>query len=126
SMPYQVELRIKGGLPAVVLTTDDRARAMRLIEAARQRGTSAIAIDTARVVPSHEMIALRRFRLEPEAIVLEEPLAGRLPYEDVLAFVRAVIPVEHATDREQVLYVFRKSGETPWILRQSTTAHVVV
>jgi hypothetical protein len=86
---YEVLLGLRGGLPAVVLTTTDAGRAATVTEQIRARGHRALACDTATVIPHAAMISMRRFRLGPEAVTLADQPAERLPYADVLALVRA-------------------------------------
>ena len=153
---YDARLLLAGGLPAVVLTTPDKARALDLLARLRARGHGAIACDAGAVVPSGAMVSMRRFRLGEGAIALSDPTDLELPFGDVLALVAAVhrTRVETEThlrekkfsvsrailtsglsmtkavstdahagveDREGVLYVFRRSGATPWILRENGT-----
>ena len=152
---YDARLLLAGGLPAIVRKTPDRAQALDLLARLRARGHGAVACDVAACVASAAMGAMRRFRLEADAIALDEG-GDRLPYEDVLALVAAVhrsrtetetksrevkfsmgralmtsgmsmtktvTKESHATteQRESVLYVFRRSGATPWLLREHGT-----
>jgi hypothetical protein len=139
-----------------VLTTTDRALALRTLGELRGRGHGAVVLDSATLVASDRMLAIRRFRLDADAIVLAEPRPARLPATDVSALLRAVHYTRtdqrkeastksfsvgralvtgglvsskttkreersSATETEPVLYVFRASGETPWILRERGT-----
>lgn len=167
---YEQRLQLAGGLPAVVLTTPDADRARALLRALRGRGHGAAAFDAAAVVPSGAMLALRRGRLEADALVAEDPArppgaAGapaealdRLPFEDVLALIRAsqrrrveeTVQVKErkfgmgravmtgglmltkkvtreetrvSDERMEVLYLFRRSGARPWLLRERGAAY---
>lgn len=153
--PYEVRLTLAAGLPAIVLTTAEQPRAVELLGKLRARNQGAIAIDDGRVFRRDSMIAMRRFRLEPEAIVAgEAPGDPRLPFSEILALLRGQVrsAIETTTevkekklamgralmtgglsvsktetkkvttreeDREQVLYVFRRGGATPWLLSES-------
>jgi hypothetical protein len=153
---YDARLLIAGGFPALVLTTPARDRALALVGALRGRGHDAAACDAATIAPSTTMIAMRRFRFEGDAIVLDD--GARLPYADILCLLTAwhtqrtdaetktesrafdagraiasggLLLTKKVTTRttakvearEQVLYLFRRSGETPWILRTTSASY---
>jgi hypothetical protein len=86
---YELKLVLAGGLPAVVLMTPSADRAAAATAAVRNLGHRAIDCARAAVVPSAKMTPLRDFRLEETEIVANEHGAERLPYEDVLALLRA-------------------------------------
>jgi hypothetical protein len=149
---YEARMRLGGGLPAIVLTTPDVAKARELAAKLRNRRHGAVAIDDELVIPRDQMVSMRRFRVEGTEIVGGERGDDRLPFDDVFALLRAshrvhtetrvetkekkvsvgramvtaglsmtkkvgVETIKHATDREQVLYLFRRSGR-PWLLRE--------
>jgi hypothetical protein len=154
---YETRLLLAPGMPAIVKTTPDKARALEVLARLRARGHGAVACDAAAVVPSAEMIPMRRLRLGEREVTLDDRPAERLPYDDVLALVAAAhrsrtdtatqtretklsvgravmtggmaftksVKTETRTsteERESVLYVFRTSGATPWILRERGTS----
>ena len=154
---YDARLLLAPGLPAIVRTTPDREQALQLLAQVRARGHGAVACDTAAVVGSGAMVSMRRFRLGPEAIGLDDLPTESLPYDDVLALLaavhrsrtdtatqsserkfsvsralmtsglamsRTVKKETHAAteERDRVVYVFRRSGATPWLLREHGTA----
>lgn len=154
---YQARLLLAPGVPAVLVTTPDKPRALDLLARVRARGHGAVACDLAAVVDSADMVSMRRFRLGADAVALEDRPDERLPYDDVLALVAAVhrhrtdtstrtretrfsaaravmtsglsmtktVQTDsHATqeERDAVLYMFRRSGATPWILHEHGTA----
>ncbi|WP_437592054.1 hypothetical protein [Sorangium sp. So ce1000] len=169
STAYEQRLHLAAGLPAVVLTTADPAPAHALLRALRARGHGALAVDAAAVVSSGDMVPLRRGRLEPGGLVAEDPAAPgvagqpaavveRLPFDDILALVRATqrqrvaskVDVKErkfapgsavltggivmsktvtreetrvSDERSEVLYLFRKSGERPWLLRERSASY---
>ncbi|EYF02841.1 Hypothetical protein CAP_6421 [Chondromyces apiculatus DSM 436] len=165
STAYEQRLHLTSGTPAVVLTTPDPDRARALLRSVRGRGHEAVAFDASAIVPSGEMLPLRRGRLDPEGITAEEPAAthtpgalGRLPFEDILALIRASQRVRLETtvevkeqkiglgravttgglvmtktvtrqqtrvsdERAEVLYLYRRSGELPWILRERSASY---
>src|SRR6185436_643988 len=86
---YEERLKLAGGLPAIVLLSAEAAPARALLTKIRGRGHGALAIDAAEVVPSTEMIVVRRFAFEPDALVLQGS-GARMPYSDIVAIVRAV------------------------------------
>jgi hypothetical protein len=153
---YDARLLLAAGAPAIVKTKPDRALALDLLSRLRARGHGAVACDASAVVSSEEMVAMRRPRLEVDAVTIDDRPNERLPYSDVLALLPAVHQrrVETATqtretklsmgravmtggmaftktvktssrnateERDVVLYVFRKSGEPPWLLRERGT-----
>jgi hypothetical protein len=158
---YEQRLKLLGGFPASVLTTADRELALRTLGELRSRGHAATLLEGAAVVANERMPAIRRFRLEPDAIALDEPNPARLPAADVAALLRAVHHVRtdlrtevstksfslgralatgglmlsktskreersSSTETEPVLYVFRASGATPWILRERGTNYATL
>lgn len=154
---YDARLLLAAGTPAIVKTTPDRALALELLARLRARGHGAVACDASAVVGSADMVAMRRPRLGPDAILLDDRPEERLPYDDILAllpavhrrrvdtatqtretklsmgrammtggmaFTKTVKTETHtaAEDRDPVLYLFRRSGQTPWILREQATS----
>jgi hypothetical protein len=107
---YDARLLLAPGLPAVVRTTPDRAAALDLLARLRARGHGAVACDLAAVVASSAMSSMRRFRLDGDAIALDDAPGERLPYDDVLALIAAVHRRRTDTDtttRERRLSVGR-------------------
>ena len=154
---YDARLLLAAGTPTIVKTTPDKAVALDLLARVRARGHGVVACDAAAVVSSDEMVAMRRPRLEEDAVTLDDRPDERLPYADVLALVPAVHQrrVDTATqtretklsmgralmtggmaftktvktntrnateERDVVLYVFRRSGAPPWLLRERGTS----
>ncbi|AKU96862.1 hypothetical protein AKJ09_03526 [Labilithrix luteola] len=105
--PYEAGLVLRGALPAIVLRTDVRERAIDLLGKLRARSHETVAFDASHVVASDAMAALRSFRFEADAFV---NVAGsgaetRLPYADLFAIVRAThvtssVTVEKRTERK--------------------------
>jgi len=153
---YDARLLLAVGTPAIVRTTPDKALALELLTRLRARGHGAVACDASAVVSSEDMVAMRRPRLEEDAVTLDDRPTERLPYTDVLALLPAVhqrrvdaatqtretklsmgralvtgglaftktvkTNTRSATDeRDVVLYVFRRSGAPPWLLRERGT-----
>jgi hypothetical protein len=153
--PYELRLNLTAGLPAFVLMSSDRERAISVRDriAARRHGT--IFCDSDQVVASQAMVSMRRFRLEADAVLADDSAAEtRLEYDDIHVLLRAVhrtteTEVEEVREkkfrpgaalltggvvltktrvrevqrtreeREEVLYIFRQSGATPWLLPES-------
>lgn len=155
---YEARLLLLAGLPAILLWAEERDRALALLGKVRARGHGAIACDASAVVASSVMPSMRQFRLEDDAIALDDWPDERLPYDDLLVLVRAnhrkrtdtkTETVERkfrpgmaiatgglviskttrrqtntsVVEREQVLYLFRRSGATPFLLSESTTKY---
>ena len=93
---YDARLLLAQGLPAVVLQTPDKSRALDLLGRLRARGHGGLACDTGAVVSSGDMVSMRRFRFEGDAISLDDRPGERLPYADVLALV----PAQHRSRAE--------------------------
>jgi hypothetical protein len=155
---YESRLLLLGGVPAVLLSTPERDRALALLGKVRGRGHGAIAFDASAVVSSAVMPSMRHFRLDDDAIVPDERSEERLPYDDLLVLVRAShrtrtdteseavqrsfsagraimtgglvnskkvtrVVQQSVVEREQVLYLFRRSGATPFLLRESAARY---
>ena len=149
---YEERLKLAAGLPAIVLQSAEAGPAKALLTKLRARGHGALVTDSAEVVASGDMIAVRRFAFEEDGLTLRDS-GVRLPYEDIVAIVRAVhrkrtetrtetkatsfsfgralasggLVLTKTTTREEksvaqdwdaLLYLFRTSGETPWILHE--------
>ncbi|MFO0591045.1 MAG: hypothetical protein U0441_26105 [Polyangiaceae bacterium] len=149
---YEERLKLAAGLPAIVLQSADVGLAKALATKVRGRGHGVLVTDSAEVVASSDMIVVRRFAFEADALALRGS-EERLPYEDIVAIVRAIHRTRTETrtekkdtsfslgralatgglvltktttreekaiaqDRDAILYLFRASGETPWILHE--------
>jgi len=169
STAYEQRLNLVAGLPAVVLATPDPARARDLLRRLRARGHGAVGFDAAAVVSSGDMVLLRRGRLEPGGLGVEDAashglpgapaaIGERLPFDDILVLIRAThrrrtetkVDVKErklgigravatggllltktvhreetrvTDERDQVLYVFRRSGERPWLVRERAAGY---
>jgi hypothetical protein len=96
---YEARLKLSTGMPAIVLTSQDKALAMQCLTSLRARGHDAIACDANAIVPNSAMTSLKRFRLDPDGIVASED--AKLPYASILALVRATHRLQSET-RSQV------------------------
>jgi hypothetical protein len=154
---YEARLVLAPGTPAIVRVTPDKALASDLLARLRARGHGAVACDMSAVVASTAMTSMRRFRLGPTVISLDDRPGDELSYDRVIALIaaaprqrttsesegrqrelsigRAVLTggivttrtvtreTRAATEqREPVLYVFRRGGGNPWILREHGTS----
>src|SRR5829696_8902975 len=73
---YETRLKLLGGFPASVLASVDRELAFRTLSELESRGHTAVVLDSATVVANERMPAIRHFRLELEAVVLDAPNAS--------------------------------------------------
>jgi hypothetical protein len=167
---YELKLTLGAGFPAVVLATTDPNLAENALKALEAHGHEAELCDRRTIVASDAMTSLRDFQLEPDGLVpdaLGGPKAApshatdgeRLPYDDILALLRAShrttttrtedvkerkfrpgmaivtggLILSKTTTREvttrseirqQVLYLFRRSGGAPMILRERAARYV--
>jgi hypothetical protein len=154
---YELKLTLGAGLPAVVLATVDAALAEHALQTIEAHGYEAELCDRRTIWASDRMTEVREFRLEPDALVASAS-GERLPYDDMLALLRAshrtaTTTTESVKDRkfrpgmaiatgglvlsktttrevttrretrEQVLYLFRRSGDAPMILRERTARY---
>ena len=152
---YDERLKLAAGVPAVVLTTPDEARANGLARGIVARGHAVHVMRTSDVVAADAMIAMRQFQLVAGGLASG---AAQLPWTDVAVLVRAThrrvtettsVTTEkklaigraiatgglamskkvkrevttRSEDIEQVLYLFRASGATPWLLREHGTLY---
>ncbi|MCC6214030.1 MAG: hypothetical protein IT376_04130 [Polyangiaceae bacterium] len=115
---WEVQCRLRGKPPWVVLATGDRERALRVLGALREGGHSAVACDSRAVRSSTDLASLRTFHFRRDGVAGHSPAGDdlELPYADVLAIVRA-------RANGEVAYVFRVSGAPPWILRERGTSY---
>jgi hypothetical protein len=87
TLPYEERLKLAVGLPAVVLQTADAERAAALAAALRAHGHRVLLRSSDEVVAASDMITLRRFAFDDDALVA----AGeQLPWDDVAVLVRAI------------------------------------
>ena len=87
---YEARLMLAPGVPVVVRTTADKPEALDLLARLRSRGHGAVACDASAVVASHDMASMRRFRMGPDGISLEDVPGAKLPFDDVIALEAAV------------------------------------
>ena len=155
---YELKLTLGAGFPAVVLATVDPALAASAVKTIDAHGHQAELLDRRDIVASSAMTALRDFRFEPDALVADTSRDERLPYDDILALLRAShrttttqtedvkerkfrpgmaiatggLVLSKTTTREvtsrsearqQVLYLFRRSGSAPMILGERTARY---
>ncbi len=102
---YETALLLRAPSPALLLQTNERERALRVLAQLRARGHDAVACDANAVVRSAAMVHIRAFRLEPDAFVLmpgnatdeRDEREERVPWSEVCALVRAT----HRTREDQ-------------------------
>lgn len=92
---YEARLKLSTGMPAIVLTSQDKALAMQCLTSLRARGHDAIACDANAIVPNTAMTSLKRFRLEATCIAASDDT--KLPYTSILALVRATHRLQSET-----------------------------
>jgi hypothetical protein len=144
--PYDARALLVGERPTVVLRTDDEPRASALVTKLLQRRHRAVACDTRTILPTDAMVQLAGFTLGDVALTSER--GEELPYADLLAVLRAVrldphgraasvprrrpaslptleVPVRRFPDdedREQLLYLVRRSRGSAWVVRGRATS----
>jgi hypothetical protein len=90
TIPYEQRLKLAGGVPAIVLTTPDPARAHGVLKQIRGRGHDAVAVDADEVVATADMVVPKWLRLDPDALVSTHGAGARVAWTDIAALVRAV------------------------------------
>lgn len=86
---YEERLALAAGLPAIVARTADGGAARHLLERIQSRRHGVIAVDTSTLLGSDQMVAMRRFTLEADAVHLSDASGERLPYDEIGALLRA-------------------------------------
>jgi len=149
---YETRLLLAAGMPALVRRADEPA-ALAIAARLRASGHSVVTFGESDVVPASGMIDMRRLRVGPGHVSLDDRAGAALPFDDVLAFIparhrhhtetstatrerkfsasRALISgglvttttvkgeARRATEgSEHVLYAFRRSRATPWLLHE--------
>ena len=97
---YETGVMLRGAMPIIVYRSDDRARALAVLERLRGRGHQAVAVDTSAIVASEQMFHPKRFVFEGADMVADGGGTSlRLIGGSTFAFVRAM----HATRVEDTV-----------------------
>lgn len=86
---YDARMLLTPGIPALVLVTPDKSKALGLLSNLRARGHVAFAFDTAAVVSSDAMVNPRDITVQSDGFVARGPEAERLAFSSILALIRA-------------------------------------
>lgn len=87
---FEVRQSLLPGLPAVILATPDKARAVAIGSGLRARGHDVVAIDSRSMTRAGGARILHHFRLEPGGLVADTPGGPqRLPYGDLAVLLHA-------------------------------------
>lgn len=138
STPYETKMKL-AQLPSIVLSTTDRATAQKLVDSCRARNTRAIVVNASAVIPASKLVRVREIEeLQWDDISCLVRARYRESHDTVevkkekkFDAMRAVASgglvmrstqkreiVTHHETSEQVLYMFRSDGETPWIMHE--------
>lgn len=98
NIAYEARLALSGGMPALLLRTIHSEQARALVASIAARGNIAVMCNADEVVPSTQMVALKKFRIDPEALVLES--GETLPFASVGAILRATHRTQSETTSE--------------------------
>jgi hypothetical protein len=153
STVYEARLALAGGFPSIVLTTAEEAKARAIVDALRAAGDDAVFVDPSAIVSSGAMIPLDHFTLDSDgatagaqflpyadiqcllrAIHRSRSASEIRTTERKLSATKMLLATgvsktvttttkEASESREPVLYVFRRSGATPWLLREIGTSY---
>jgi hypothetical protein len=145
---YEARLALAAPAPAIMVHAAERDRAAECVAALRGRGHGAHAFDDELLVPSERMVKLDDFRFEVDGVRrrADDELLGFGDVFAILRAVHDTVreserpaPAQRAIgnilerfsptpenlrlgtrheERESVAYMFRRSGERPWILRE--------
>jgi len=90
--PYEAGLLLRAPMPAIILRSDDKARALAMLARLRDRGHDAVGFDATQIASSDAMTPLRMFRFDGDALVsiAQSGAEERLPYAELTAIVRAM------------------------------------
>jgi hypothetical protein len=151
STVYEARLALAGGFPAIVLSTAEEAKARAIVETLRAAGDDAVCTYPSEIVASEAMVPLDRFTFEATAVVAGEQSlpyedilcllraihrsrsatetrttvrqlsATKMMFATGVSKSVTTTSKEATESREAVLYVFRRSGATPWFLREVGT-----
>ena len=139
--PAEQRLKLGAGMPAILLATPDVARAAALAASLAARGHEVMRCRAGDVVTSDQMIDMRMFRIERDAVSTQSRGQDhRVAWEDVAVLLRAIHrtatethktiyfgapryrrPIDTTTvsrEAEPVLYLFPRQGP-PWLLREA-------
>ncbi len=94
---YEARQKLAVGMPCVVVVSAEHARVASLLASLGRRGHDVLACEGSSVIPSQSMCQVRRFRFEPDALVLQARQEGppsdqeeeRVAYAAVSALIRA-------------------------------------
>lgn len=122
---YELRVALAGGMPLVLATTTDAARAKEILVALRGRGHGAVACDDASVEGSDAMVSPRGFSLRPHAFVGELAGGGQaeLAWSDLLAMFVATHLRSEATTTEasQKKFSMGRAALTGGLVMSKTT-----
>jgi hypothetical protein len=105
TLAYEQRLKLNAGVPAIVLSTPDDARATAMFDGLRRRGHDAMRCRYEDVVALADMTELRRFRVDGGGLIASDsPAAPRLEWADLAVIVRAI----HRTTAETTELVSEK------------------
>ena len=126
TMAYDERMKLTAGLPAVVLSTPDAARAAALVAALTAAGQRTFECNSSDVTAASEMISLKRFAFESDALVATER-GERLAWSDVAALVRATDRrrVESTTVVKEKKFDLARTVITGGLVRSRTTTRDV-
>jgi hypothetical protein len=126
TLAYEERLKLATGLPAVVLMTPDAARAAALVDALAATGQRALRCALSEVVAASDMVSLKRFTLERDALVAGDT-GERLPWASVTALVRATDRrrVESSTVVKEKKFDLARTVVTGGLVRSRTTSREV-
>ncbi|MDX9722621.1 MAG: hypothetical protein RBU37_17875 [Myxococcota bacterium] len=100
STPYDLRLALAGGLPAIVATSDDAARAAAMAQALRACGHQVLDLDSQRLLSGAQIPALRSFQLETQAIIVDlipthDAQGAITQYRIPFASIEAIFPTAY-------------------------------
>lgn len=86
---YEARMLLAPGIPALLLVTPDKSRAIELLTNLRSRGHDALAFDTQAVIASKDMVCPHHLRLLPEGLLVDRPEPAHLPFASIHIILRA-------------------------------------
>jgi hypothetical protein len=125
---YELKLVLAAGLPAIVRLTVDAAAAADAVRIIERQGHRAVSADRRDVTACSAMRPIVEPQLEPDAFRAGAGPAGRIPYGEIVALLRATHRTRETVKRQEKERTFRPGMAiaTGGLIYSKTTTHEVV
>ena len=150
---YDARLWLNGQLPRVVFQSEREDEARNVLSALRDSGYGVVGCHASAVASTAQMVRVRRFAFEGDALWSNETNGQRIELESIGALIHAAVrtdvsrttrerevmytrrggPKVVTKDRtraehtvEQALYMFPRDGALPWVLSEGEARYVAL